>query len=207
MVLESNDSDITQRMYRNIDAIGFWVRLVGVRAMIKRYFQDMRDGVRNQDGLQDENTDTAPYPNPRIQTSLFVTCMTKLAAVCEYLPTRFQLSRDPILRRHDVPALVQVQLDSRIGQLSCIRDYVNLSFLLCCLQKVEAERCNQSGNTSNGVEATYYIMNALAGVQFIFCLFFIKEYSLKRDDDEKQKEAKMAEGDGKDVRRACPIRF
>ena len=35
-------------------------------------------------------------------------------------------------------------------------------------------------------------MTALAGVQFILCLFFVKEYSLKRDDDEKQKEAAKA---------------
>lgn len=36
------------------------------------------------------------------------------------------------------------------------------------------------------------MMTALAGVQFILCVFFVKEYSLKRDDDEKQKEAAKA---------------
>lgn len=110
-VLEDDDSHIPQWMYRNIGAMGFWVRLVGVRAMIKRYFHflmDMRDGVRNQDGMQDGKTDTASYTSPWIQTSLFVTCMTKLASLRESLPTRFQLSRDLILKRHDSPALGQI---------------------------------------------------------------------------------------------------
>jgi hypothetical protein len=36
------------------------------------------------------------------------------------------------------------------------------------------------------------MMTALAGIQCILCICFVKEYSLKRDDDEKQKAAAKA---------------
>jgi hypothetical protein len=66
-VLEDDDSHVPQWMYRNVGAMGVWVRLVGVGALIKRYFHflmDMRDGVRYQDGMQDEDRVTVSYASP-----------------------------------------------------------------------------------------------------------------------------------------------
>ncbi|GLB19516.1 hypothetical protein AtubIFM61612_009423 [Aspergillus tubingensis] len=45
---------------------------------------------------------------------------------------------------------------------------------------------------AHGVQVTYYMMTALAGIQFFLCVFFVKDYSLKRDDDQQQKEAARA---------------
>ncbi|KAJ9138409.1 MFS general substrate transporter [Pleurostoma richardsiae] len=45
---------------------------------------------------------------------------------------------------------------------------------------------------AKGVQVTYYMMTTLAGVQFVLCVFFVKDYSLRREDDEKQKEASKA---------------
>lgn len=47
-------------------------------------------------------------------------------------------------------------------------------------------------HTARGVQVVYYMMTALAGIQCILCIIFVKEYSLKRDDDEKQKAAARA---------------
>lgn len=42
------------------------------------------------------------------------------------------------------------------------------------------------------MQVTYYMMTALAGIQFLLCVFFVKDYTLKRDDDQQQKEAARA---------------
>lgn len=36
------------------------------------------------------------------------------------------------------------------------------------------------------------MMTALAGIQFFLCIFFVKNYSLKREDDQAHKEASKA---------------
>ncbi|RAH81955.1 MFS general substrate transporter [Aspergillus japonicus CBS 114.51] len=42
---------------------------------------------------------------------------------------------------------------------------------------------------AKGVQVTYYMMTVLAGVQFLLCVFFVKDYSLEREDDAREKEA------------------
>ncbi|RAK81921.1 MDR family MFS transporter [Aspergillus fijiensis CBS 313.89] len=44
-------------------------------------------------------------------------------------------------------------------------------------------------HTAKGVQVTYYMMTALAGVQFLLCVLFVKDYSLEREDDAREKEA------------------
>ncbi|CAK7227450.1 hypothetical protein SBRCBS47491_006574 [Sporothrix bragantina] len=45
---------------------------------------------------------------------------------------------------------------------------------------------------AKGVSVTYYMMTALAGLQFILCCVFVKDYSLERSDDAKQREEAKA---------------
>ncbi|CAK7237476.1 hypothetical protein SCUCBS95973_009972 [Sporothrix curviconia] len=59
---------------------------------------------------------------------------------------------------------------------------------------------------ARGVQVVYYMMTGLAGIQCVLCIFFVKEYSLKRADDEKQKaaakswlEQKKNRGSGRDL--------
>ncbi|CAK7206460.1 hypothetical protein SEUCBS139899_009255 [Sporothrix eucalyptigena] len=40
---------------------------------------------------------------------------------------------------------------------------------------------------AHGVQVTYYMMTVLAGIQCLLCICFVKDYSLKRADDEQQK--------------------
>ncbi|CAK7232653.1 hypothetical protein SCUCBS95973_008331 [Sporothrix curviconia] len=58
------------------------------------------------------------------------------------------------------------------------------SSLLSATQKTEALDAY-----AHGVEVTYIMMTVLAGIQCLLCVFFVKDYSLKRADDEKQKAA------------------
>ncbi|CAK7204313.1 hypothetical protein SEUCBS139899_007068 [Sporothrix eucalyptigena] len=58
---------------------------------------------------------------------------------------------------------------------------------LSALQKTEALNAY-----AKGVSVTYYMMTALAGLQFILCCIFVKDYSLERSDDEKMREEAKA---------------
>ncbi|PWY82113.1 MFS general substrate transporter [Aspergillus heteromorphus CBS 117.55] len=45
---------------------------------------------------------------------------------------------------------------------------------------------------AKGIQVTYQMMTALAGVQFLLCVCFVKDYSLAREDDAKEKAAGKA---------------
>lgn len=45
---------------------------------------------------------------------------------------------------------------------------------------------------AKGVSVTYYMMTALAGLQFVLCCLFVKDYSLERSDDTKERKAAKA---------------
>ncbi|PYH94463.1 hypothetical protein BO71DRAFT_440979 [Aspergillus ellipticus CBS 707.79] len=107
-VLEGDDSNVPAWMYKNVGVMGFWVRLVGVRVMIKRYFHTLREimaVVRESRSVPGVSTD---IPKPWIPNSPFQACMAKLASLRETLPARLQLTRDRVVRRHSEPALGQV---------------------------------------------------------------------------------------------------
>lgn len=53
-------------------------------------------------------------------------------------------------------------------------------------------RAIRSLSAARGVQVVYYMMTALCGVQFFLTIVFVKDYSLRRDDDEKEKEAAKA---------------
>ncbi|GLA46667.1 hypothetical protein AnigIFM63604_011268 [Aspergillus niger] len=55
-----------------------------------------------------------------------------------------------------------------------------------------AQKTDALNAYAHGVQVTYYMMTALAGIQFLLCVFFVKDYTLKRDDDQQQKEAARA---------------
>ncbi|KAH8673388.1 hypothetical protein BX600DRAFT_494826 [Xylariales sp. PMI_506] len=117
-VLETDDSHMPEWMYKNVGAMGFWVRLVGARVMIKRYFNVV---MESREGLQSTHAQpgTTASPNsinsiqfspvaPWNPNSSFDMCMKKLATLRESLPSRLQLSRELVLRRHDSPVLGQM---------------------------------------------------------------------------------------------------
>ncbi|PWY82114.1 hypothetical protein BO70DRAFT_371099 [Aspergillus heteromorphus CBS 117.55] len=102
--LETDDSHVPAWMYRNVGVMGFWVRLVGVRVMIRRYFHNLRETISTISGERCNTNIPAPWsPN-----SPFQACMAKLAWLRESLPVRLQLTRDRVTRRHGEPALGQV---------------------------------------------------------------------------------------------------
>ncbi|GKZ85173.1 hypothetical protein AnigIFM56816_010939 [Aspergillus niger] len=55
-----------------------------------------------------------------------------------------------------------------------------------------AQKTDALNAYAHGVQVTYYMMTALAGIQFFLCVFFVKDYTLERDDDQQQKEAARA---------------
>lgn len=102
-VLEDDGLDIPQwMMCRNDGSMGFWVGLVGVRVMTKRHFhflKDMRDGVCNQDGMQDK---IQIQRHMRVQPPSHVKVGPRSMNLYRH---DFQLSGDLILRRRKPPAL------------------------------------------------------------------------------------------------------
>lgn len=40
---------------------------------------------------------------------------------------------------------------------------------------------------AHGIKIIYIMMTVLAGLQFILCVIFVKDYSLRREDDDKRK--------------------
>ncbi|PYH94464.1 MFS general substrate transporter [Aspergillus ellipticus CBS 707.79] len=66
------------------------------------------------------------------------------------------------------------------------------SMALSATQETSALEAYGKYHTSKGVQVTYQMMTGLAGVQFLLCLIFVKDYSLERDDDAKEKAAGKA---------------
>lgn len=119
-ILEEDDSHVPGWIFKNVGAMGFWVRLVGVRTMIKAYFQavmenrESREASATQSQTQDrpqhmlEISDPAP-PAPWEMASPFAVCLVKLASIRETLPPRLQLSPEHISRRqNDLSTLGQI---------------------------------------------------------------------------------------------------
>ncbi|OJJ97663.1 hypothetical protein ASPACDRAFT_45759 [Aspergillus aculeatus ATCC 16872] len=107
--------------HQYVGAMGFWVRLVGVRTMARQYFHTLCES-RQQEQQQHESVIRAvPGGNPRCPmllpslapwspSSPYVACMAKLALIRESLPTRFQLSRERVAQLAESPVLGQIVL-------------------------------------------------------------------------------------------------
>ncbi|PYH83354.1 hypothetical protein BO82DRAFT_391017 [Aspergillus uvarum CBS 121591] len=101
-----------------VGAMGFWVRLVGVRTMTRRYFhtltesrqQPQEDDIRASSGGNSRGPMLLPSLAPWSPTSPYAACMAKLAIIRESLPTLFQLSRDRVAQLHESPVLGQIVL-------------------------------------------------------------------------------------------------
>lgn len=109
--LEVDDSHVPGWMYKNVGAMGFWLRLVGTRAMIKQYFHTIVESretiAQAREHGQGSNSASFPVP-PWSPNSPFSVCMTKLASLRENLPPRLQLSCDLLTKRQDSPTLGQI---------------------------------------------------------------------------------------------------
>ncbi|RAK81920.1 Zn(II)2Cys6 transcription factor, partial [Aspergillus fijiensis CBS 313.89] len=103
-----------------VGAMGFWVRLVGVRTMTRRYFHTLTESQQQQ---QQQESDTRavsggnqrcpmilPSLAPWSPSSPYAACMAKLALIRESLPIRFQLSRERVAQLAESPVLGQIVL-------------------------------------------------------------------------------------------------
>ncbi|KAH8673390.1 major facilitator superfamily domain-containing protein [Xylariales sp. PMI_506] len=88
--------------------------------------------------------------------------------------------------------IVQSKLESLDFEESMIAEIVADPTKISSMSLTSTQKTDALDAYARGVQVTYYMMTVLAGVQFLLCVFFVKEYSLKRADDEKQKEAAKA---------------
>ncbi|KAJ5106351.1 hypothetical protein N7456_003026 [Penicillium angulare] len=112
--LEMDDLHIPSWMYKNVGAMGFWIRLVGARAMIKQYFHAIMESREilaqaREEGQEPTSAAGLTFPAPPWSpNSPFCACMVKLASLREQLPSRLQMSREMITRKHDSPTFAQI---------------------------------------------------------------------------------------------------
>ncbi|RAH81954.1 hypothetical protein BO86DRAFT_430014 [Aspergillus japonicus CBS 114.51] len=115
---EAEEPSGSPATHQCVGAMGFWVRLVGVRTMTRRYFhtltesrqQPQEDDIRALSGGNSRGPMLLPSLAPWNPTSPYAACMAKLAIIRESLPTRFQLSRDRVAQLHESPVLGQIVL-------------------------------------------------------------------------------------------------
>ncbi|KAL1870912.1 hypothetical protein VTK73DRAFT_2367 [Phialemonium thermophilum] len=96
-VLEGRESCGPPSLFHDVGIMGFYVRIMGARFMVKRCVQSMLEN-RDSPFVVAEQAPWEP-------TSEFVACIEKLAEIMDSLPARFRLTRGAILSRHDSPSL------------------------------------------------------------------------------------------------------
>ncbi|CAK7221104.1 hypothetical protein SBRCBS47491_004414 [Sporothrix bragantina] len=98
--LEGGVSTLPPWAYNDVGLMGFYVRLVGARFMVKTCVQAMVEGQREHSFTQESIESWAPWSSPA-----FAMCLDKLADIMEALPTRLRLTRAAVRSRHDSPSL------------------------------------------------------------------------------------------------------
>ncbi|CAK7235460.1 hypothetical protein SBRCBS47491_009300 [Sporothrix bragantina] len=121
-LLEDDESHVPAWMYKNVGAMGFWVRLVGARFMVKQSFQAMMNAgqatTHEQDNEQPGTIEAPPTPGTSSSTlnpllpwhpgSLFSASVAKLATIRESLPPRQRLHSGLLHRKRNTTGLGQI---------------------------------------------------------------------------------------------------
>lgn len=93
-ILEADEPRPSPWRYANVGSMGFYLRLTGARALIKRYLNSLMSG-----GV------LSPGMGPWEPSSLFYACLNKLANIKSTLPPRLRLSGDVIRSRYEATSL------------------------------------------------------------------------------------------------------
>ncbi|CAK7219969.1 hypothetical protein SEUCBS140593_004075 [Sporothrix eucalyptigena] len=118
-ILEDDETHVPAWMYKNVGAMGMWVRLVGARFMVKKSFQAMvtaqEEAAQTAQERLHEEQQGAPTPTssssssmPWHPGSLFAASITKLASIRESLPPRQRLHSGLLHRKRNTTGLSQI---------------------------------------------------------------------------------------------------
>ncbi|KAI3030180.1 transcriptional regulator family: Fungal Specific TF [Aspergillus niger] len=88
--------------------------------------------------------------------------------------------------------IVRTKLEAINFPRSIISEIIADPTKIASMSLSAAQKTDALNAYAHGVQVTYYMMTALAGIQFFLCVFFVKDYTLKRDDDQQKKEAARA---------------
>lgn len=113
-VLESDEGHVPPSVYKNVGAMGFWVRLVGARFIMKQCFQAAVACTMDPDpsgpGLPSSPASATSVAPPWDPSSFFAASIAKLAAVRESLPACQRLHSGLLHRARNTTGLGQIVL-------------------------------------------------------------------------------------------------
>ncbi|KAL1887486.1 hypothetical protein Sste5346_010185 [Sporothrix stenoceras] len=112
-ILESDEGHVPAWVYKNVGAMGNWVRLVGARFIMKQCFQAAVGASVDTTGGNSPSSPTVGSPGaapPWDPTSFFAASIAKLAAVRESLPSRQRLHSGLLHRSRNTTGLGQIVL-------------------------------------------------------------------------------------------------